>query len=286
MAQDMTFQHKLKREVNMKQAMLRGAYDELLQQNSQLLALDQAKNRFVALVTHELRTPLSAIIAVVDALINNLCDGEEQKKEFINMIHEQALLLQALVNDVLDFAKIQAGKMEYYIEEQNLEDLVTKQVEHYRNMALESKITINYTPDPKQDFRAYFDNLRMTEIINNILSNAIKYNRIGGDITVNLYSQEHHVDFVVTDTGKGIAKDKVPHVFNEFETVGSLNNHHKGTGLGMPICKRLIEAMGGQIYLQSELGKGTTFTVEVPKEKVVSPEHYRQRTTEDWDIAS
>ena len=282
--QDITIQHKLKREVDIKQAMLRNTYEDLNEQNHRLVALDRAKDRFIALVTHELRTPLSAIVATVDVLMLDMHDDPAQQKEFIKMIHEQSLLLQALVNDILDFAKIQAGKMEYYVEGLDLRELLTHQAENYRPMAQDGGIKIHVEFNGKNNFFAYYDRLRMTEVINNILSNAIKYNRRGGEVFITLSSEnQDHLLLTVRDTGIGIPADKMIHVFNEFETVGAINNHHKGTGLGMPICKRLVEAMGGEIYLESELNVGTSFFVKIPREKVLAPDFYRSRAATNAD---
>ncbi len=140
--QDITVEWKLSRDLTAKQEEIARAYTELLEQNQQLKTLDQAKDKFIALTTHELRTPLSAILATADFLENKLYDTDEQRDEFIRTISEQGRHLMELVNDVLDFAKIRAGKMDFYVEEVTLDSLLTKIVSNFQHMADQSKVSL------------------------------------------------------------------------------------------------------------------------------------------------
>jgi signal transduction histidine kinase len=287
MFQDTTIQKKLQREVQLKQEEIHKAYSELLEQNTQLKALDNAKDKFIALTTHELRTPLSAIVATADVLEMGLYESEEQKAEFIHTINEQAQQLMELVNDILDFAKIRAGKMEYYIEELPLLPLVQKLVTNFDQMARQAQVTLKIEATAGKPVIGYVDSLRLKEVVNNVVNNAIKYNRPDGSVTIKLEIHGENVARVsVRDTGQGMPADKLHHVFNEFETVGSVSQHHKGTGLGMPISKRLMQGMGGDLTLESEEGVGSVFFIDLPQTKVLSEEFYRSRPDAWGDFAA
>ncbi|MDZ4084611.1 MAG: HAMP domain-containing sensor histidine kinase, partial [Bdellovibrionales bacterium] len=245
--QDITVEWKLARDLTAKQEEIARAYTELLEQNNQLKTLDQAKDKFIALTTHELRTPLSAILATADFLENKLYDTDEQRDEFIRTISEQGRHLMELVNDVLDFAKIRAGKMDFYVEEIELNGLLKKVVSNFQHMADQSNVSLTLESSVTTD-KAWADLVRLKEIINNVISNAIKYNRENGKVVIRMMEvtdqSRRYIRIVVTDTGVGIPADKLEGVFNEFETVGHVSKHHKGTGLGMPISRRLVESMG------------------------------------------
>lgn len=284
MFQDVTLQKKLQREIMAKQTEIKSAFAELLNQNSQLKELDLAKDRFIALTTHELRTPLSAMVAGAEILKLKLFDTPEEMNEFIDIIYDQGLHLVDLVNDILDFAKVQAGRMDFYVEESNPLPIIEKLVKNFASMAEAAQVTIALE-SPQTPATCYFDGLRLRQIVSNMVNNAIKYNKPGGSVTVQFAVEEEWVKILVKDTGQGIPKDKLTKVFNEFETVGQVSKHHKGTGLGMPISRKLAEGMGGRLQLESELGVGSTFWIEIPRLKVLDEELYRSRPESD-DLAA
>lgn len=286
MFQDTTIQKKLQRDITAKQIEIKAAFEELLKQNQQLKELDLAKDRFIALTTHELRTPLSAMVASAEILQMGLYDDEEQRKEFTDMIYDQGQHLVELVNDILDFAKIQAGKMDLFVEEQDLCELASSLSESFVNMAEGSNITMKFTA-PEEPCLCYFDSMRIKQAFSNVITNAIKYNNEGG--SVDIWIETSDPDFVklfVKDSGNGIEPEALDKIFNEFETLGKVALHHKGTGLGMPITKRLMEAMGGSIKLTSEVGVGSTFWIEIPTTKVLSADLYRARPEFADDLAA
>lgn len=287
MFQDITFQKKLQKEIALKQTEIKKAYEELLGQNKQLKELDLAKNRFIALTTHELRTPVAAIVGTADILVNQLYDDEKQKDDFIKTIFEQGNYLMALVNDILDFAKLQAGKMEYFVEELNIADLVREQAHHFEPWAQKETLTIHFE-DQGKVWKCYFDQMRTSQVIANIINNAIKFNKKNGkvEIALSVDPTDTYTIISIKDSGKGIEASKIPTVFNEFETINDVSKHHKGTGLGMPISKRIVESMGGQIKIESEFGVGTTFHVLIPNKKVLAPEFYRSRPGDNGDLAA
>jgi signal transduction histidine kinase len=189
------------------------------------------------------------------------------------------------VNDILDFAKIQAGKMDFYIDSLDLVLHVQNVLRNFGDMATANQVAIHADKLNIQTI-CYFDEVRMRQVISNIVNNAIKYNRKGGSLSVTVEDTPEKVKVSFEDTGKGMPKEEFDKVFNEFETIGNVSQHHKGTGLGMPISKKLIEGMGGIIGFTSELGVGTTFWIEVPKTKVLKEELYRPRPKNPEDLAA
>lgn len=276
MLQDVTLQKKLQREIMAKQTEIKAAFEELLKQNRQLRELDIAKDRFIALTTHELRTPLSAMVASAEILKLGLYDTPEQMREFIDMIYDQGLQLQDLVNDILDFAKIQAGKMDFFLELENPVQLASKILKNFEAMAESNQVLLKFEAPP-QEHSCYYDELRLRQVLSNIINNAIKYNKPGGQVRVYFEDDAEKISVFVEDTGKGIPEDQFEKVFNEFETIGQVAQHHKGTGLGMPISRKLTEGMGGKLLFRSTLGVGSTFWVEIPKNKILDESLYRPR---------
>ena len=285
MFHDVTFQKKLQREITEKQSVIHQAYQELIRQNKQLKELDLAKNRFIAMTTHELRTPLSAIVASAEILKLKLYDTPEQHDEFVAMIYTQGQHMLDLVNDILDFAKIQANRMDYFVEQRDLKMLAKSEVDGLLPMAESARVSMKFV-EPTFDTQCYYDELRMRQIAANIINNAIKYNRPGGQVEVFFTESDAIVELHVKDTGPGIAESDQEKVFNEFETLGKVANHSKGTGLGMPISQRMIRAMGGDIFLKSTVGVGTEFWVTIPKGKILPEENYRSRPDSTDDLAA
>jgi signal transduction histidine kinase len=179
--------------------------------------------------------------------------------------------------------------MDFYVEEVTLDSLLTKIVSNFQHMADQSKVSLVFE-HTSGSVKAWADLVRLKEIINNVISNAIKYNREKGSVRIHLtdFADESRrfVRMVVTDTGVGIPADKLEGVFNEFETVGHVSKHHKGTGLGMPISRRLVESMGGRLTLKSEYGVGSEFYIDIPVDKVLDESMYRVRPSLDSDLVA
>lgn len=283
--QDVTFQKKLQREIASKQEELKKTYEEILEQNRALKELDKAKDKFIALTTHELRTPLSAVVATAEFLHMHLYENEKQLHELIATINSEGQHLMVIVNDILDFSKIQTGKMEFYIEELDSLSLVQNQVDGFQKLAEQSHSTLTFR-SPKTEGKCYFDSLRLNQVLANVISNAIKFNKKNGIITLAIEEQKDSVVISVKDEGVGIPKQHSSKVFSEFETIDNIKSHHKGTGLGMSISRKLIEGMGGRIWFESEEGVGTCFFIEIPKKKVLDEVHYRPRPPMDGDLAA
>jgi signal transduction histidine kinase len=239
------------------------------------------------MVSHDLRTPLSAIIASSEILKLKLYDTTEQLDEFTLMIHDQGNQMLNLVNDILDFVKIQSGKMDYFIESAEIREVIEHELCALKSVADISNISVELLPF-KSGGVCYFDKVRIKQVFNNLLSNAIKYNRPNGAVRLIVDETDSHVNLTFEDTGHGIENENLGKIFNEFETLGKIAHHAKGTGLGLPITKRMIEAMGGEIFVTSKIGVGSQFKIAIPKNKVLPEELYRSRPeeSESGDLAA
>lgn len=283
MFQDVSFEKRLQREINAKQAELHNAYQDLLAQNQQLKDLDVAKDRFIAMTTHELRTPLSAIVAAGEVLTMKLYDNEEQLQEFLQIMYGQAKQLLELVNDILDFAKIRSGKMQYYVKEHLISPILKEQVEGLDQLAKTAKVKLELLQAPNEK-PCYFDEVRIKQVVNNIINNAIKFNKEDGFVRVGLTQDDDFTRVIINDGGIGIEAQNIPKIFDEFETLGAVSKHHKGTGLGMPIALRIMKAIGGDLQVESVYGVGSTFSVLIPNKKILSNEFYKGRPNSQNDL--
>lgn len=240
-------------------------YEELRKAYEELKTLDEMKDRFVALVSHELRTPLSSIIAAGELLSEHRNLSPAETREFVGIINTEGKRLTKLVTDILDLAKMKAGKDSYHYEMRSLNDPVA-QAATLAEFAAETKkqrLTVRLGEN-LPPVRIDFD--RMVQVVSNLLNNAVKYTQEGGEITATTSADDHGVLLAVKDNGTGIAPEDRGRIFKEFEQAGDMNAHVSGTGLGLAICKRLVE-MGhdGKIWVESEgKGKGSTFFVRLP----------------------
>lgn len=274
--QDISLQKKMQRDLDAKHEGLKEVMKELIEKNDELLLLDKAKTKFLSLVAHELRTPLTAIVATTDVIYHKMYESETEFKDLTKNLYLQTHQIIELVNDILDLTKIHSGLLEFYIEELDPSDIIEKQVSIFTDMALQNSVKISFER-PTEPMLCFADSVRLNQIIGNLLSNAIKFNRPNGYVNLGLVKNAEMVEISIEDAGIGIAEDKFASIFNEFETIEVIAQHHKGTGLGLPIVKLLIESLGGKISLKSELTKGTTFFVALPIKKCLQPEHYRSR---------
>jgi len=276
---DITHQLKLRRDLLVKQDEIAKTYDDLLRQNEQLKELDKAKDRFIALISHELRTPLSAMIATSEVLKMDLVDSEEQRKEFNDTVYEQGQYLLEIVNDILDFAKIRAGKIDLYIENDPIKDFVDKLVTQFSKFAEDKKINLKVNIE-NETATCYFDEKRLRQIVSNVLSNAIKFSPRESTIYIEVQEDESSLFLMIKDEGDGIPADKTDAIFDEFVTLENINSHQKGTGLGMPISKTLSELMGGKLRIDLTYTDGACFVISLPKTKILDAEVYRPKQTD------
>lgn len=235
--------------------------------NIELERASSLKNEFLANTTHELRTPLNSIIGFLRIVIDDLLISREEEKEVITDAYNSALHLLSIINDILDIAKIEAGKIEIFLEKVNIFKLLNE-VKGLTHVQAEEK-NLSFTLDMKQSKipAVYADRGKLKQVFINVIGNAIKFTEKGG-IKVKTYIEETKgfVIVEISDTGVGFPKEKLNKLFKKFSQLdSSFTRKRGGTGLGLAISKSLIEMMKGEINLYSDgIGKGTTAIIKIP----------------------
>jgi signal transduction histidine kinase len=226
----------------------------------------QAKSQFLATMSHELRTPLNAIIGFSEILSDELFGplGNPRYKEYVQSVHESGRHLLRLINDILDLSKADAGRLELLEEEIDLRETIDSAIRMIRGQAKAAVVELHEETSAKLP-RIIADQRRVLQVLLNLLSNAVKFTPAGGQITVSTSYAETGISVAVADTGIGISAENIPQAFERFGQIDSqLNRKFEGTGLGLPLSKRLMELHGGTLELESDVGIGTTVTVTFP----------------------
>ncbi|MHA1719233.1 MAG: PAS domain S-box protein [Promethearchaeota archaeon] len=231
----------------------------------QLLKSSQFKSEFMASMSHELRTPLNSIIGFTDVILERLSgDINAEQEKFLNYVKSSALLLLDLINDILDIAKIESGKVKLLIENVSLSEIL-RQINTMLKPMYEKKNLKFEVKKINKEKMIQVDRIRFKEIMYNLLSNAIKYTKEGG-IKVDIKEEDDCWRFDIIDTGIGIKEEDFDLVFQDFKRIKSeYTSTIEGTGLGLSLTKKLIEIHGGYLSFSSEFGKGSTFTFTIPK---------------------
>jgi signal transduction histidine kinase len=221
-------------------------------------------------MSHELRTPLNSVLGFSELLQGN-SQLPDKLRRWAGNIQSSGKQLLALINDLLDLAKIEAGKMEVNPESVSLPDLVDGLLAMYRPQAEKKYIDLRATVEPGVP-PARQDAGKLRQILTNLVTNAIKFTPEGGRVLVRAEAQGSDLVLTVSDTGVGIAPEDQEMVFEKFRQAASpMTREHEGTGLGLSIVRELSKLLGGDVTLKSELGRGSTFTVRVPLEMTEVP---------------
>jgi signal transduction histidine kinase len=241
-------------------------FNEIQDKSLQLEIANKHKSEFLANMSHELRTPLNAIIGFSEVLHDRMFgDINDKQAEYLNDIHSSGEHLLSLINDILDLSKIEAGRMDLELSRFDIAGALENSLTLIRERATRNNIALGLECDAEVG-EWIADERKFKQIMLNLLSNAVKFTPQGGSISVRARRADASVEIAVADTGIGIKPEDQELVFEEFRQAGG--DHLKkseGTGLGLALTKRFVELHKGEISLQSEVGKGSTFTFTLPE---------------------
>jgi signal transduction histidine kinase/ligand-binding sensor domain-containing protein/DNA-binding response OmpR family regulator len=262
----------------LKRAKLKTAVEIERIEKEKVQELDQMKSRFFANISHEFRTPLTLILGPIEGLLKKKSKVIEVKSDELGIIHRNAKRLQQLINQLLDIAKLETGKVTLQVSKGNLTEQIRAIVLSFLSLAESRNIIYKYDLPDNPDL-VYFDRDKLEKIVTNFISNAFKFTDTGGEVSVALKyiiaSGQGIAEFVqisVRDSGKGIPPDQIEKIFDRFYQVASSDTReHEGTGIGLSLTKELTDIYRGEIKVESEPGKGSLFTVVLP----VSREHFK-----------
>lgn len=215
--------------------------------------LDRLKSAFLANMSHEIRTPLNAIVGFASLLIES--DDKKERQDYVDIMQENTELLLQLISDILDLSKIEAGTLDFTMDHLDIKSFCEDIMRNY-DIKEDKPVPVLLAPD-LPEYYIYTDKKRLMQVITNFINNALKFTNEGQIMLEYRHKAEsNEIEFAVTDTGMGIAPDKVDQVFDRFV---KLNSFSKGTGLGLSICRSIIEHLGGTIGAESEIGVGSRF---------------------------
>ena len=215
--------------------------------------LDRLKSAFLANMSHEIRTPLNAIVGFASLLVES--DDKKERQDYVDIMQENTELLLQLISDILDLSKIEAGTLDFTMDHLDIKSFCEDIMRNY-DIKEDKPVPVLLAPD-LPEYYIYTDKKRLMQVITNFINNALKFTNEGQIMLEYRHKAEsNEIEFAVTDTGMGIAPDKVDQVFDRFV---KLNSFSKGTGLGLSICRSIIEHLGGTIGAESEMGVGSRF---------------------------
>ena len=264
---------------------LKRAMDQSMEKSRKIEALNQSQNRFFSSMSHEIRTPINTIIGLNEIILRE--DISKEVAENAQNIQSASKILLSVINDILDMSKIESGKMEIVPVSYDVRSMIDDMINMTWNRAREKGLEFGVDIDPSIPARLFADEIRIRQILINLLNNAIKYTQ-EGSILLSVHCRRSEpgkaiVTYTVDDTGMGIKKENIPFLFNAYQRLDEEKNKYiEGTGLGLSIVKQLVDLMGGEISVHSVYTKGTTFAVTIEQEIVdetvigkVAPENMR-----------
>jgi PAS domain S-box-containing protein len=267
-----TFSSQLEERIRAATADLAEQNTRLQWQSRELEKANRLKSEFLASMSHELRTPINALIGYASLMLDRIY-GEltPRQEEGLNRIQGAAQHLLALINDILDLAKIEAGRMPLHLDDVTLADIVTEISQQIEPLVKKKKLSFNVEMPPTP-LTLHTDRTKVKQILLNLLSNAVKFTHKGG-IWVTISKDDEDLRFDVRDTGIGIKESDIESMWEDFRQVDqSRTREFGGTGLGLSITRKLVDALGGHVFAESVFGKGSTFTVVLPIRSIVRPD--------------
>lgn len=265
----------------------------LEESNGKLVELDQVKSRFFANISHELRTPLTLLIAPLENLQRRFGRNlDADTVETMQTMHANAMRLLKLINDLLDLVRLESGRMEVKAEPLALAEFLKGLASAARQVAEDKRIVLETVVDPQLG-RLLADRDKLEKILLNLVFNALKFTPAGGRVELRAERREGDYVIQVADTGMGISEKNLAHVFDRFwQADGSSKRKYQGVGIGLALVKELVEVQGGTVNVQSQVGKGTTFTLRLPYQRsedapasvveVAPAEGERTVSSEEW----
>jgi signal transduction histidine kinase/ActR/RegA family two-component response regulator len=239
-------------------------YRDLQEQSAALRSASRHKSEFLASMSHELRTPLNAVLGFSEVLLERMF-GEinERQEEYLRDIHDSGQHLLELLNEILDLSKVEAGKMELDSSTFDLHVLLEHTASMLRERAAAHGVALGVDVDPALG-EVYADELRLKQVVLNLLTNAVKFTEAGGSVVVRALRHGSELHITVTDTGVGIPEADRERIFESFQQGGRGVTREEGTGLGLTLSRQIVELLGGRLWLESEVGVGSTFGFSLP----------------------
>jgi signal transduction histidine kinase len=235
----------------------------LEESNQKLMELDQIKSRFFANISHELRTPLTLLLAPLESLLQRF-RLEPESRELLVTMHSNGMRLLKLINDLLDLVRLESGRMEIKREPLDVAEFVKGLASAARQVANDKRLRLETFAHPAVGM-VLADRDKLEKIVLNLVFNALKFTPAGGRVELRAEKRGEELTLIVADTGMGISEKNLPHVFDRFwQADGSSKRKYQGVGIGLALVKELVEIQGGRVAVQSQEGKGTTFTVTLP----------------------
>jgi signal transduction histidine kinase len=263
---------RLQGELQQKNALLEHHVELLAEKNTQLNDVNASKNKFFSIIAHDLRGPLFSLRELSNLILEDF--ESRSKEELLRMLTAQrdtTANLYALLENLLTWARIQRGKIEYFPQTVFLDQVVTANLDLLQMAAEQKQITLENLI--REKVTAYADYHMINTIVRNLLSNAVKFTHSGGNVNVKAHQEDNSITVTVSDTGTGISKQHLPELFRidaHYTRSGTANE--RGTGLGLILCKEFIERNNGTIWIESDIGKGTTVNFTLPTDSEALPE--------------
>jgi signal transduction histidine kinase len=244
---------------------LANAQRELTRKNVELRDVIREKNQLLGMAAHDLRNPLGVVVGVVDLLSDELADSlSEENRQLFSRVASSVEYMLGLIDDMLDYSKIDAGRLELQLTPIDVTDLIRQNLEFNTILARKKGISVHFESQGNPPL-LNLDSRRIQQVLNNLLSNALKFSHRGSSVTVSLLTEAAMVTIAVADQGQGIPADELGKLFNPYSRTSTKSTDgENSTGLGLSIARRIVEAHGGSIRVESELGRGSTFYLSFP----------------------